>query len=65
MFVIFLYEVSCKDQVSWLLCVIAFRASLPLDEVLEHSQSSMTSMVSNLLHFEEFFSSNKVRWGLE
>ena len=39
-----------------------FRASFPFNEVLECSGSSMTLMVSNLLHFVEFFSSDKVRW---
>ena len=33
------------------------------DEVLEHSGSSMMLVVSNLLHFIKFFSTNKIRWG--
>ena len=63
MFMILLQQVWGKDLVSWFPCVVTFRASFPLDEVLEHSGLSMTSMVSNLLHLVEFLSTNKVRWG--
>ena len=63
MFMILSQQVWGENLVSWFPCVVTFRASFPLDEVLECSGSSMTLMVSNLLHLIEFLSANKVRWG--
>ena len=50
-------------MVSWFPCVVTFWASFPLDKILECSGLSMMSMVLNLLHFIEFFSTDKIRWG--
>jgi len=50
------------DLVSWLPGVVAFRVPFPFDEVLEHSGSSMTSVVNNMFHLIFLFSIDKVRW---
>ena len=41
--------------ISWFPCVVTFRISFPLDEILELSGPAMTSVVNNALHFILFF----------
>jgi len=60
--VIGLKEFRGMNLVSWFPSVVAFRVPFPFDEVLEHSGSTMTSVVDNALHFVFFFPINKVRW---
>ena len=48
--------------VSWFPCVVTFRVSLPLDEILESSSPTMTSVVNDTLHFVFLFAVNQVRW---
>jgi hypothetical protein len=45
-------------------CVVAFGISLPLEEVLELSRLSMTSVTVDLLHLIFLFALNEVRWWL-
>jgi hypothetical protein len=42
--------------------IVAFRVSLPFDQVLEPSGLSMMLVASDCLHFELLFSIDKVRW---
>jgi len=46
----------------WFPGIVAFGVSLPLDEILESSGSSMTSVAKDTLHFVLLLSSDKVRW---
>ena len=48
--------------ISWFPCVVAFRVSLPFDEVLEPSSLPVMTVIDNTLHFIFFFSVDKVRW---
>jgi len=60
--VIGLDEFRGMDLVSWFPGIVTFRVHFPFDEVLEHSGSSMMSMVDNTFHFIFLFSIDKVRW---
>ena len=44
-------EFQGMHLVSWFPCVVTFRVPFPLDEILESSSPSMTSVVNNALHF--------------
>ncbi len=49
------------DLVSWFPCVVAFRISLPLNEVLELFGSSVLLVCDNSFDFVFFFSVDEVR----
>ena len=57
-----LKELRGMDLVSWFPDVVTFGIPFPFDEVLEHSGSSMTSVVNNMFHLIFLFSIDKVRW---
>ena len=63
MFVILLKEIWGVHLVSWFPGVVTFRVAPPLYEILEHSGTSVVSVISNLLHLVLFFIINQVRWG--
>ena len=48
--------------VSWFPCVVTFGVSFPLDEILESSSPTMTSVVDDAFYFIFLFSINQVRW---
>ena len=49
------------DLISWFPCVVAFRISLPFDEILEPFGSSVLLVCDNSFDFVFFFSINEVR----
>ena len=55
-------QVRGVHLISWFPCVVAFRVSLPFDEVLELSRPSVMTVIDNALHFIFLFSVDKVRW---
>ena len=55
-------EVWGMYLISWFPCVVTFRISLPLYEILQSSGPTMTSVVNNALHFILFFTIDQVRW---
>ena len=48
------------NLISWFPCIIAFRVSLPFDEVLESFRSSELSVCNNSFDFVFLFSVNDV-----
>jgi hypothetical protein len=54
------------DLCYWFPCIVALGVSFPLDEVLQRSRSSMTSVANDALNFILFFSINQIwRWPRE
>ncbi len=49
------------DLISWFPCVVTFGVSLPFDEILELSGSSMLSVCNDPFDFVFFFSVDEVR----
>jgi hypothetical protein len=60
--VIVLDHLGTLKVADWLPRVVAFRVSLPLDEVLQLFSPPLTSVAANGLNFVLFFTSHKV-WG--
>ena len=54
-------ELRGMHLVSWFPCVVTFRVPFPLNEILELSSPTMTSVVNDTLHFILFFSIDQVR----
>jgi hypothetical protein len=54
-------DVRGMDLRCWFPSVVAFWVSLPLDEILEGSGSSMTSVAGDALDFKLLFSINQIR----
>ena len=57
-------ELRSMHLVSWFSCVVTFRVSFPLDQILELSGLTMMSVVDDTLHFVLLFSVNQIRWWL-
>ena len=55
-------ELGSVYLISWFPCVVTFGVPFPLDEVLELSSPSMTSVVNNTFYFILFFAVDKIRW---
>ena len=55
-------ELGSVYLISWFPCVVTFGVPFPLDEVLELSSPSMTSVVNNTLHLILLFPIDQVRW---
>ncbi len=51
------------DLVSWFPCIVAFRVSLPFNEVLKSFRSSKLSVCDYSFDFVLFFSIDQVRRG--
>ena len=56
-------EIRGVHLVSWFPGVVTFRVAPPLYEILEHSGTSVESVISNLFHFILFFIIDQIRWG--
>ncbi len=50
------------NLISWFPCVVAFRVSLPFNEILKFLRSSKLSVCDDLFDFIFIFSIDKVRW---
>ena len=57
-------EIWGVHLVSWFLGVVTFGVAPPLYEILEHSGTSMESVISDLFHLVLFFIIDQVRWGM-
>ena len=55
-------KLQSMHLVSLFLCVVTFRVSFPLDQILESSGPTMMSVVDDMLHFVLLFSVNQIRW---
>ena len=55
------YQFRGMDLISWLPCVVAFRVSLPFNEILQPFRPSELSVCDNSFDFVFFFSINEVR----
>ena len=59
-------KIPSVDLIGWFPCVVALGITLPFDEVLERSSSSVVSVVDDTLDFILRFSINQIRrWARE